>query len=54
MHPSDALHTQHALQAVFSLHVCDSAPTEGYPRGGMFQVRGRRDQEHDGAGNMKL
>jgi hypothetical protein len=36
------------------LSVFNRMPTEGYAQGGKFWVRGRRDQELEGARNTKL
>jgi hypothetical protein len=36
------------------LSVFNRLPTEGYPQDGKFWVRGRRDQELEGARNTKL
>jgi hypothetical protein len=37
-----------------TLSVFNRLPTEGYTQGGKFWVRGRRDQEHEGARNTRL
>jgi hypothetical protein len=37
-----------------TLSVFNRLPTAGYTQGGKFWVKGRRDQEHEGARNTKL
>jgi hypothetical protein len=53
VHPMVVMMTQMMIQSQ-PLSVFNRLPTEGYTQGGKFWVRGRRDQELEGARNTRL